>query len=249
MEFGLDILVLLFFVAFIAGTIDTMAGGGGLFTIPALFLAGLPPLLALGTNKFQAFVGSCTASIMMVRKKQVRLSDVKFLILSAFLGSCVGTILVQFIDVSILNFVIPLTLFLIGIYFLFLPNPKNMKKEAKISQKLYAIFVLPVIGFYDGMFGPGTGSFLSLSAIALRGYEIVRATALAKVLNFSTNIASCVIFVYYGQVVFQIGFAMMLGQVIGAYVGSNILLKINPNHLRMLVVTMCFCMLIKYLFF
>ncbi len=246
MEFSFEILALLFMVALIASTIDTLAGGGGLFTIPALLLAGLPPIMALGTNKFQAFVGTATASIMMIQKKQVDFKSVKLLALSAFVGSCVGTIFIQFIDVSVLNFIIPITLFFIGLYFLFLPNPKNMISEARISQKLYSSVIVPVIGFYDGSFGPGTGSFFSLSAIALRGFDIIKATALAKILNFSTNIASCLLFLYYGKVVFSIGFVMMIGQVLGAYMGSHFLLKINPNHLRILVVIMCFLMLLKY---
>jgi len=245
-SFTYEIIIMLFVVAVFAGLIDTLAGGGGLITIPALILAGIPPLLALGTNKFQAFVGSGTASIMMIRKKKVTFHEVKYLMLMAFVGSVIGTIAVQFIDVELLNFVIPLVLLFIGIYFLFMPKASEVDTKPKISEKVYKNIVVPSIGFYDGMFGPGTGSFLSLSGIALRGIELIKATAMAKTMNFATNIASVFVFLAYGQVIFSIGIIMMLGQIIGAYVGSHFLVKINPNHLKIIVVIMCFTMLIKY---
>ncbi|MFA7084925.1 MAG: TSUP family transporter [Arcobacteraceae bacterium] len=247
MEFlSLDIMLLLFVVALIAGCIDTLAGGGGLLTIPALILSGIPPLSVLGTNKFQAFVGTLTATFIMFKKKKITFSEVKYLMLYAFIGSTLGTFVVQFINTEVLNFIIPFVLFIIGLYFLFMPKASTIDTSAKISEKKYHFLVVPVIGFYDGMFGPGTGSFYSLSAVALRGYNLIKATILAKSMNFATNVASMIIFLMYGNIVFAVGAVMMLGQFIGAYVGSNILFKINPNHLRVIVVVMCFLMLIKY---
>jgi len=239
---------MLFAVAVFAGFIDTLAGGGGLITIPALILSGMPPLLALGTNKFQACVGSGTAAIMMFRKKKVTFEEVKYLMLMAFIGSVIGTICLQFIDIEVLNFVIPMVLLLIGIYFIFMPKASSVKSEPKMSQRTYRYTAVPFIGLYDGMFGPGTGSFLSLSAIALRGMELVRATALAKPMNFATNIASVFIFLLYGQIIFTVGIIMMAGQAIGAYTASHFLLKINPLYLRIIVIVMCFLMLLKYSF-
>jgi len=237
---------MLFAVAVFAGFIDTLAGGGGLITIPALILAGIPPLLALGTNKFQAFIGSGTASLMMFRKKKITFHEVKYLMLMAFIGSTIGTICIQFIDVAILSFVIPVVLFLTGIYFIFMPKASDIDRKPKISESSYKYTAVPFIGFYDGMFGPGTGSFLSLSAIALRGMDLIKATATAKPMNFATNIASVFVFLIYGQVIFTIGIIMMIGQAIGAYIASHFLLKINPLHLRIIVIIMCFVMLIKY---
>jgi uncharacterized membrane protein YfcA len=246
--FTYDVILMLFAVAVFAGFIDTLAGGGGLITIPALILTGIPPLLALGTNKFQAFIGSGTASLMMLRKKKVTFKEVKYLMLMAFIGSMIGTIAVQFIDVELLNFVIPLVLLLIGIYFIFMPKASEIEVKPKMSEETYKYTAVPLIGFYDGMFGPGTGSFLSLSAIALRGMELIKATAMAKTMNFATNLGSVIIFLIYGQVVFTIGIIMMLGQALGAYIASHFLVKINPLHLRIIVILMCFIMLVKYSF-
>lgn len=246
--FTYEVLIMLFAVAVFAGFIDTLAGGGGLITIPALILTGIPPLLALGTNKFQAFIGSGTASLMMIRKKKVTFQEVKYLMLMAFIGSAIGTVCVQFIDVEFLNFVIPLVLLLIGVYFIFMPKARELDSKPKISEKTYRYTAVPFIGFYDGMFGPGTGSFLSLSAISLRGMELIKATATAKTMNFATNLGSVCIFLMYGQVIFAVGILMMIGQVIGAYFASHFLLKINPLHLRIVVILMCFLMLVKYSF-
>ena len=246
--FTYDILIMLFAVAVFAGFIDTLAGGGGLLTIPALILTGIPPLLALGTNKFQAFIGSGTASLMMLLKKKVTFTEVKYFMLMSFVGSAIGTICVQFIDVSLLSFVIPIVLLLIGVYFIFMPKASSLDAKPKMSEKTYKLTAVPFIGFYDGMFGPGTGSFLSLSAIALRGMELIKATAMAKTMNFATNLGSVLVFLVYGQVIFAVGVLMMIGQAIGAYIASHFLLKIDPLHLRIIVIIMCFLMLTKYSF-
>ncbi len=245
-DLSLEIILSLFFMALIAGFIDTLAGGGGLLTIPALTLSGLPPLLALGTNKLQAVMGSGTASFMMLKKKKVTLQEVKGLFIYAFIGSTIGTITVQFINADVLNFIIPLVLLLIGFYFLLMPKASNIAKEEKMSEDTYKKTIVPLIGIYDGIFGPATGSFFSLSGVAFRAKELIKATALAKVMNFGTNLASILVFILYGQVAFYIAFIMMIGQAIGAYFGSNTLVKINPNYLRYLVVIMSFSMLIKY---
>ncbi|MGB3752081.1 MAG: TSUP family transporter, partial [Arcobacteraceae bacterium] len=142
----------------------------------------------------------------------------------------------------------PIVLLLIGIYFIFMPKATSLDTKPKMIEKTYKLTAVPIIGFYDGMFGPGTGSFLSLSAIALRGIELIKATAMAKTMNFATNLGSVLVFLVYGQVIFVVGVLMMIGQAIGAYIASHFLLKINPLHLRILVIVMCFLMLVKYSF-
>ena len=244
---SVEIIAFLFFIAIIAGFIDTLAGGGGLITLPALMMSGVPPLAALGTNKLQASMGTATATYMMLKKKRVDFSDVKLLMLAAFIGSVIGTIIIQYVDTQVLTFVIPVVLLLIAIYFIVAPVATETAKP-KLSQGKYQYSVVPAIGAYDGMFGPGTGSFFALAGVSLRGHCLVNSTAVAKTLNFATNFASLIVFVLAGQVVWLIGLLMMLGQVIGAWLGSHCLFKVNPSHLRMLVVVMCLGMLLKYSF-
>lgn len=243
-----EVLFLLFAIALIAGFIDTLAGGGGLLTIPALILSGIPPLAALGTNKLQACMGSGTASFMMVKKKKVNLRDTTPLLIAAFIGSVIGTTAVQFVDSEMLTLVIPIVLFGIAIYFIFAPKPHADKNQPTMSTRKYRNLVIPSIGFYDGMFGPGTGSFFAMAGVSCKGYDIISSTAIAKSLNFATNIASLIVFLMAGQIVWLAGLLMMLGQAIGAWIGSHFLFKINPKHLRWLVVTMCVGMLVKYFY-
>lgn len=245
-QLSVEIIAFLFVVAIVAGLIDTLAGGGGLITIPALMVAGVPPLFALGTNKLQGCMGTATATFMMFKNKRIHWHDVKWLMLAACIGSAVGTLIVQFIDTQALAVVIPLVLLLIIVYFLAAPAPSLVDAHAKVGPEKYRLFVIPSIGFYDGMFGPGTGSFFSVAGVSLRGLGLINATAVAKSLNFSTNVASLVIFVFAGKILWVAGAAMMLGQMIGAWIGAHILFKINPKYLRWLVVAICSAMLLKY---
>ena len=245
-NFSIELLSILFFVAVVAGLLDTLAGGGGLISIPALILSGVPPLAALGTNKLQGSVGTATASYMMFKNKKVHWSSVKYLMLSAFIGAVIGTIFVQFINTEILSFVIPIVLLFIAVYFLLSPMPTENQGKPRLSNMKYKNIVVPFIGYYDGMFGPGTGSFFALSGVSCRGHDLITSTAVAKPLNFSTNVASLIVFLIAGHIVWVIGILMMFGQVLGAWLGSHCLFKINPVYLRGIVVMMCCGMLIKY---
>lgn len=245
-SFSVEILSLLFLVAVIAGCLDTLAGGGGLISLPALILAGVPPLAALGTNKLQGSMGTATATFLMIKKGRITWSEIKPLTLSAFIGSALGTLALQWINTSTLSLVIPLVLLFIAFYFLISPAPKNTGSIAKLSDKQYTTSVVPAIGFYDGMFGPGTGSFFALAGVLCRGHDLINSTARAKPLNFATNFASLIVFIAAGHVVWIAGLLMMLGQVIGAWLGSHFLYKINPAYLRWIVVLMCTGMLVRY---
>lgn len=245
-NYSLELLSLLFLVAVIAGLLDTLAGGGGLISLPALILSGVPPLAALGTNKLQGSMGTATASYMMLKNKRINWDNVKFLMLTAFIGAVFGTVAVQFINTDVLTFVIPIVLLFIAIYFLISPKPTKTQGKPKVSNQKYKNIVIPFIGYYDGMFGPGTGSFFALSGVSCRGHDLITSTAIAKPLNFATNIASLIVFLFAGQIVWVIGISMMLGQVLGAWLGSHFLFKINPAYLRIIVVLMCSGMLLKY---
>lgn len=241
-----ELIAILFAIAILAGLLDTLAGGGGLITIPALILSGVGPLTALGTNKLQGSMGTATATYIMLRSKRVKWREVRGLMLIAFLAAGLGSIVVQFIDSAMLSYIIPVVISFIGIYFLISPTPSQDKEKSDKSKRYYKKIAVPAIGFYDGFFGPGTGSFFTLAGVSLKGGDIINATAIAKTLNFATNVASLVIFLLAGKIAWVIGLAMMLGQAIGAWLGCHCLFNINPKLLRMLIVVMCFGMLVKY---
>jgi uncharacterized membrane protein YfcA len=245
-NFSFELFAFLFLVAIAAGFLDTLAGGGGLLTLPALMMAGLPPLGALATNKLQSSMGTATATIMMLKNRRVRWHHVQWLMFSAFIGSVIGTVVIQLINTESLTTVIPVVISLIGLYFLFAPTIDDTNKKPRVSAETYKKVVVPIIGCYDGLFGPGTGSFFALAGRALRAQPFLEATAIAKTLNFSTNFASLIVFLFSGQIIWLIGFIMMFGQFIGAWLGSHCLFKIPVIYLRYLVVIMCFAMLLKY---
>ncbi|SPX84764.1 TSUP family transporter [Moraxella ovis] len=245
MELTTQLISMLFFVALFAGFIDAMAGGGGLLTIPALLLTGMNPVAVLATNKLQACAGSFSASVTMIKKGLIYPKMMKIALIMAFIGSGVGTILVQLSPPEFLQKALPFVIGAVGIYTLFSPNLGKLETMPKMSQKLYERTIAPLIGLYDGYFGPGTGTFFSLSQVVLRGRDLVHATARAKLLNFATNIASLIFFILGGQVVWVVGLVMMAGQLVGAYLGSHMVVKGGAKFIRPVIVIVCFCMVAK----
>lgn len=159
--FDIKILTILFITALVAGFIDAIAGGGGLITIPALMLTNMPIVSVLATNKLQASAGSLSASIAMIKKGLTHPKHLILALVMAFIGAVFGTVLVQLSPPDFLKIVIPILIAIIGLYTLFMPNISKPQKP-KISQKTWQTKVVPIIGFYDGYFGPGTGTFFRL---------------------------------------------------------------------------------------
>lgn len=236
-----EILALLFLAALVAGFIDALAGGGGLITLPALLLAQVPPVAALATNKLQASFGTLAASYRMLKSGLVTWRGIRALFLASLIGSVVGTVLVQQLEAGVLDVVIPVILICIALYYLFVPNVTDAA-EPRVSETLYRRTVAPLIGFYDGFFGPGTGSLFAFSRNALRGDSLRDSTARAKLMNFASNIASLVVFAVSGQVVWLVGAVMILGSFTGATVASHMIVRGNTQWIRPLLVIMCLAM-------
>ncbi|QIM66807.1 hypothetical protein A4G16_05190 [Mannheimia granulomatis] len=247
MELGMNILAILFAVGMLAGFIDAIAGGGGLLTIPALMAAGLPPAMALGTNKLQACGGSFSSSFYFIRKKAVNLKQIWYLILFTFIGSAAGTVFVQHIDVEFLKKLLPFLILIIGIYFLFSPTIGDEDRKQRISLSVFA-FVAAALGFYDGMFGPAAGSFMTLAFILLLGFNLSKSVAHAKVINFTSNFASLIFFTLGGAVVWKVGLIMMVGQFIGGTLGAKMVMTKGKQLIRPMLVTMSFAMVAKMLY-
>ncbi len=244
-NFSIEILTFLFCVGVVAGFLDTLVGGGGLLAVPALLLSGIPPIYVLGTNKFQGSMGTGLATFLLFKKKKLDWNSVKNLMFASFIGSIVGGVIIQFFDTQFLSFVIPIVLVFIAIYFIISPKPKSITSNPKPNKK-FELYAVPVVGFYDGMFGPGAGSFFAMTGVMIKKLEIIQATILAKPLNFASNIAGFIVFFSFGHIAFLIGLLMMMGQMIGAFFGTHYLLKANPLIIRLLIVIISISMLIKY---
>lgn len=247
MELGFDILALLFGAALVAGFIDAIAGGGGLITIPALLSVGIPPTQALGTNKLQACGGSFSASLYFVRQKAVDLKQIWLLILLTFIGAALGTIVVQLIDIAFLKSALPFFILILGGYFLFSPKISDEDRRQRLSYPLFGFTAALGIGFYDGLFGPATGSFFTLAFVLLLGFNLTKSVAHAKVLNFTSNIASLIFFILGGAVLWKIGLVMMVGQLIGGNLGARMVVTKGKQIIKPLIVTMSFLMVAKML--
>ena len=242
MQYSLEILLFLFFAAMLAGWVDTIAGGGGLLTIPALLLCGLPPAVVLATNKLQGSSGTLISTLYFVRKGAVNLKEMWLLILMTFIGSVLGSWLILRANADFLMTILPLILILVGLYFLFAPRVSDVDRERRLKLVTFALLVCPLLGFYDGFFGPGTGSFMALSLVTLCGYGLPKATAQTKVLNFTSNISALAYFILFGEIAWSIGVVMIAGQMIGAIVGANMVVNIGSRLIKPVIVIVCFAM-------
>jgi hypothetical protein len=231
------LLPLLFCAGFVAGLVDSIAGGGGLITVPVLMGIGLPPQVALGTNKLQASFGSGSAMLHFVRAGSVKLSDCWSGILWTATGAALGVWMLQLLDATILKQLIPWLLAAIAVYTLCSPRLGAEDSHAQLKPgPFYLLFGL-AIGFYDGFFGPGTGSFWTMALMMLLGCSMLRATATTKVMNFTSNFVALIFFLSVGQVRFVEGLVMGVGQFLGARVGSRLVIKRGTSLIRPVFIT------------
>lgn len=243
-----DVILLLFSAGLSAGFIDAIAGGGGLISVPALFWAGLPPQMALGTNKMQATWGTLMAVRKYARAGFVSWPQVRLAVLVTFIFACLGTWTVTQVSNEVLKKIVPWMLLGIAIYVLLSPGLGKTHARARLSLTSFALLCGSVIGFYDGFFGPGTGTFWALACISLLGLELTRATAFTKVVNLASNIASLIVFVAYGRINYPIAAAMIAGQLIGGRLGASMAIRHGAPFIRIIFIGVVFAMVIKLLF-
>jgi uncharacterized membrane protein YfcA len=221
--------------ALVTGFIDAIAGGGGLIMMPALLFAGVPPLHALGTNKLQSMFGTASALRNYWRSGLVDWRLNRRTVLAVFAGASLGCLVVQRIRVEVLNLLIPLLLVAVALYVLLSPRMTDEDAKHRLSARAYA----PVgagIGFYDGFFGPGTGTFFTASIVGLRGYGLTKATALTKLFNFTSNVASVLLFALDGHMFWLLGLCMAAGAMLGGWLGSHTALRFGAALIRPLLV-------------
>ncbi|MEO7256718.1 MAG: TSUP family transporter [Sphingomicrobium sp.] len=221
--------------AVLTGFIDAIAGGGGLIMMPALLFAGLPPLHALGTNKLQSMFGCGTALRNYWRSGLVEWRPNRLSVVLVFIGALAGVAVVQRIDTRLLGLIIPVLLVAVALYVLVSPRMTDDDAHHRVSSRGYAP-VAGAIGFYDGFFGPGTGTFFTSSLVALRGYGLTKATALTKLFNFTSNVASVLLFALGGDMAWLLGLCMAGGAMLGGWLGSHTALKFGAKLIRPLLV-------------
>lgn len=236
-------------VGLVAGTIDAIAGGGGLLTVPALLAAGLPPHLALGTNKGQSVFGSFAATVKFARAGLLDPARARVGFPAGFLGSLGGAALVLAVPPTALR---PVVLVLLAAAALFIglrrggspAGPARVRHRGTVTAGLVAL----LIGAYDGFFGPGTGTFLIVASVALLGDGLAEASAGAKVVNFASNLAALLLFAWRGLVLWQVALPMAAGQLCGGWLGAHLAVRRGDALVRRVAVVVSLALAAKVAF-
>ncbi|MCI2395369.1 TSUP family transporter [Aliiroseovarius sediminis] len=240
-----EIILFLLAAAFIAGFVDSIAGGGGLITVPALLLAGVPPVTALATNKVQGLFGAGMAAINYARAGHVNLlRQLKPAVLS-FAAALFGALSVNALPTDLIRWVLPVLLVAIALFFALKPGLDDTDRQQRLPPAVFALTFVPLIGFYDGLLGPGTGAFFMLAYVAMAGHGILKATAHTKLLNFASNVGALLGFLIVLSPLWVIGLAMGAAQLAGAYLGSNLASRIGAKLIKPLLVFASTAMALK----
>ncbi len=240
-------LLILTAVAFAAGFINAISGGGGLITLPTLLWAGLPPLDALGTNKFQAVFGTLSSSFNYFQKGQLQLRPLWSGLVAAVIGSCLGTWAVTKLGVETLETLLPILIIAIALYFSFSPRISDIDSKPRMGSRPFNLLIGGGIGFYGGFFGPGMGAFYALAFAALLGFNMRKATASTKPLVLATNITSLAIFMLGGHFSLILGITMAAAQIIGARLGSNLVIAHGAKLIKPVIILVTLAIAIKLL--
>jgi uncharacterized membrane protein YfcA len=242
-------LCLLILASFIAGFIDSVAGGAGLVLVPSFILAGLPPQIALGQEKLVSTLGTFSAIFNFFKSKKILWNFVAIGVPAALIGALIGAKAILYLDENtvgqIIVFMMP-----IGLLFSFLPK-KDDKVDIELT-KFKKMVLFPVIafiiGFYDGFFGPGTGSLLILALHYIMGLSLVVSSATSKIFNLASNIGAFIAFFIAGKMLFLIGIPMIIASIVGNYIGSNMTIKKGDGFIRPILFGMIFILFLTMIY-
>lgn len=235
-EIATHLALILVLAAFVAGFVDAIAGGGGLITVPVLLLCGADPVQALATNKLQGTFGAGTAALSYARAGHVRLGDQLGMAAIAAVAGAAGAMVAHLIPAEVLRLVMPAVLIGVAAFFAFRRGLSDADRVQRVRPAIFAVTAVPLIAAYDGFFGPGTGSFFMMGFVLLAGFGVLKATAHTKLLNFSSNLGSLMVFAFSGATWWAVGLAMAAAQVAGAALGARLAVRIGVRLIRPLLV-------------
>ena len=235
---------------FIAAAIDSIAGGGGLISLPAIIAAGVPPHMALGTNKFASSSASLTSTIKFAASGKINFKLARWQIPCTALGAALGVRTVLAIDERVLNGLIVVMVFAVALYTIIKKNFGAHDRFTGLTPRNIAVGMVFAfaLGFYDGFFGPGTGSFLIFLFISVYGFDFTIAAGNGKILNFTSNIVSLTLFAIGGKIVYLAAIPMALSMIAGAWVGTHIAIKNGARIIKPIFVTIALALVVKLIF-
>ncbi len=243
---------LLIGAAFIAGYVDAIAGGGGMVQTLALLIAGIHPIATLATNKIVSLSGTLTAVIKYARSHAINWFLVKACLIPCLIASAIGSCVIMFLSTKIVTWLIILCI-PVALIITFLPqkknnqNPKSLQNSdihAESTDRQKAIACITPIAFYDGLIGPGTGTYMAIVANKWLNMRFLRATGFAKPLNLSTNIGAAVMYITAGKVIWLLALPMAAASVIGAYMGSHSAIKHGDLFIKKIMLIMLIAMFV-----
>lgn len=239
-DVSIQMLLFIMIGGFLAAYVDSVVGGGGLIAVPVLLAAGLPPAVALGTNKLAGTMSSLTSTVSFLRSGHIDLKTVRGLFLLSAAGAILGTTVLRSIPSDFLKPLVVVMLIVITAYTLVRKNWGSRLTFEGFTAKTAALMGIAAfaIGFYDGFFGPGTGSFL-IFAFLMLGLDFVKAAGNAKVLNFGSNLASLGTFILLGSINFRVGIPMGIAMICGSLLGSRMAIRKGSAYVRPLFIAVC----------
>ena len=249
-EYGVITILLLALSAFIAGFIDAVVGGGGLIQTPLLLITfpKLPLPVLFGTNKIAALAGTSIAAFKYAKKITFNYKLLLVIAISCFISSYLGAQIINHIDSNLLKPLILIILIVIAIYTFIKKDLGAIEtKELPLNkQMLYGVCIGLIVGFYDGFFGPGTGSFFVLGFVIVLGFEFVKASAYAKVVNCVTNISALIVFIKEGHYILHLAMLLAIFNIMGSFIGSHLALKKGNGFVRIIFLVIVSIMILKY---
>jgi len=236
---------LLCLAAFVGGTVDAIAGGGGIITVPALLAVGLPPHAALGTNKGQSVWGSLAAIVRYARSGLLDWRSARLSLPLALAGGMGGALLVLQVRPGVLRPLVLVLLVAAAILVALIRVPEAAEGRTRRRPALILGSIALVVGFYDGFFGPGTGTFLIAGYVAFLGISLAHASADAKIVNGASNFAALVVFASQGAVVWSLAAPMLLAQLAGGWTGAHLAVRGGNRFIRLVVVLVALALVVK----
>ncbi len=241
-------LPILFGTGLAAGFVDSIAGGGGLITIPVLLNLGLDAKHALGTNKLQASFGSGSAAWHYARAGTMSLRDCVWGFFWSLIGAALGSWAVTRADPALLRKAIPILLIAVALFILLKPQLGERDVRPRMKRGVFDLLFGLTIGFYDGFVGPGTGTFWTMAFMLGVGFNMTRATGATKVMNFASNLSSLAFFLIAGKVLFLQGLLMGLGQLIGAWIGARMVIARGTKFIRPIFISVVLAVTLRVLY-
>lgn len=234
-------IVIFIITGFIAGYIDAIAGGGGMIQVPVLLLSGIPPIFVLASNKMASLFGTLMATIKYAASKKISWKVVSIAILPCLVASYIGTKLVMYLSDGVIQWAILLSI-PIALLFLLKKSQDIKEKNTQLSKKSIILSTAP-IGFYDGLLGPGTGTYMTISMKKFLHLDYIMATASTKPLNMATNVGSAIAFLIAGKVIWIVAIPMAVANVMGSYVGSHYAIKGGEAFIKKVLIFVLIFML------